>query len=133
MERYHVKLIREPINPFDIVEELRKIIEGSNGSFIVYIGVVKELLDDKKVKALMFVGDEAEVLEKMKEIIEEERREGVNAIHVYHRIGLLTPRDTIMYIIVGADTRDLAFTTARNILERIKRELPLLKRNLFEG
>lgn len=127
-----MELIRGPINPFDIIEELRKIIEGSNGSFIVYVGVVKELLNGKKVKALMFIGDEAEVMEKIKEIIEEEKREGVNAIHVYHRIGLLMPRDTVMYVIVGADTRDLAFATARSILERIKRELPLLKRNLFE-
>ncbi len=132
MDLYHAALVREPINPFDIVEELRKSIGGSTGSFIVYIGVVKEILNNRKIKALMFIGDEREILEKIKEIIDEEKREGVNAIHVYHRIGLLEPRDTIMYIIVGADTRELAFTTARNILEKIKRDLLFLKKNLFE-
>ena len=59
------------------------------------------------------------------------RAEGVRAVAVSHRIGLLGIGDVALACAVAADHRREAFTTCAELVEEVKRRLPVWKHQAF--
>ena len=57
-------------------------------------------------------------------------REDVHAVAVSHRIGRLEVGEAAVVIAVASAHREEAFTVCREVIEAIKRELPVWKRQV---
>lgn len=58
-------------------------------------------------------------------------REGVHAICLVHRIGHLEVGDLALVAVVAAEHRSQAFTTTADLVDEVKRRLPIWKKQLF--
>jgi molybdopterin synthase catalytic subunit len=54
------------------------------------------------------------------------------ALAVVHRVGVLVPGEAAVVIAAGAPHRTPAFRACEACLERLKREVPIWKREIFE-
>jgi molybdopterin synthase catalytic subunit len=59
------------------------------------------------------------------------RADGVRAIAVSHRIGPLRIGDVALACAVAADHRGRAFAVCAELVDEVKRELPIWKRQVF--
>ena len=58
-------------------------------------------------------------------------REGVHALTVAHRVGLLEVGDVALVAVVAASHRSQAFTCAADLVDRVKEVLPVWKNQRF--
>ena len=59
-------------------------------------------------------------------------RPGLRALAVVHRVGDLGIGETALGVAVSADHRTAAFEAARDIVEEVKRRLPVWKHQIFD-
>ena len=59
------------------------------------------------------------------------RAEGVHAVLVSHRTGALVVGDVAMVAVVAAEHRGQAFQTCAQLVDRVKAEVPIWKREVF--
>ncbi|MEM1663329.1 MAG: MoaD family protein [Pyrobaculum sp.] len=122
-------VVLEKIN---IDEEIKKVIEKTaplgGGGVVVFVGYVKGLVDGSVVERLEYEAYEPYATMKINEIEKWAlEQDGVLDIRVYHRVGTLKPGDTTIYVIASAINRDVAFRVAKEVLERVKHEVPIFK------
>jgi len=117
----------------DVGEVIGEISEstGSEGAIVIFLGVVKGVVDGKKVFKLKYEAYEPLASRTLKKIVREESK-GVGEVRVYHRVGVLTPGEPAVYIFVRAGSRVKAFETTRKVLERVKHEVPIYKLEVRE-
>ena len=126
-----VRVLLSP-GPVSLDEEARRLAELASplgaGSFVAFMGFVKGLVDGRRVEFLEYEAVEDLALAKMREIAEWAVGQGrVYAVEIIHRIGRLRPGEPTIYVIVVAEPRHLAFKLASEILDRVKREVPVYK------
>ncbi len=124
-----VALSREPVS---LDAEAARLAAAASprgaGSLVVFMGFVKGLVDNKRVDFLEYEAVEDLALAKMREIADWALRQGdVYAVEIVHRVGRLKPGEPTIYVLVVAEPRHLAFRLASEILDRVKREVPVYK------
>ncbi|MEM2530201.1 MAG: molybdenum cofactor biosynthesis protein MoaE [Candidatus Bathyarchaeia archaeon] len=104
------------------------------GAIGCFIGIVREVADDgSRVKGLWFETERAMAERALQEIADWAMgRPGIADVRIYHKVGELGPGEDIMYVIVSASHRRELFETMEMIIERIKREVPIWKKELTE-
>lgn len=112
--------------------ELDAVIEKTaplgGGGVVIFVGYVKGRVGESIVESLEYEAYEPFATLKIREIEKWAlEQDGVLDVRVYHRVGVLKPGDTTLYVIVSAINRDLAFRVAREVLERVKHEVPIFK------
>jgi len=125
----YATIIKNKIDLEKVVSELiEKASTKGGGALVTFIGYVKGEVDGKKVHSLLYEAYEPYATKKLLEIAKEEsNREGVIDVQIYHRIGELKPGDISIYIFVTSKSRAEGFETARRVLERVKKEVPIFK------
>ena len=126
---YEGKIIKDKINLNQVIENLMtKSSSKGCGALVLFLGFVKEVVDDKKVYRLEYEAYEPHASRILNEIARKlSCRDGVNAVLIYHRVGLLKPSEPIVYVFVVAKGRREAFEVAREAIEKVKHELPITK------
>jgi len=124
-----VELSPEPVS---IDREAAKLAaeasRGGAGSLVVFMGFVKGVVDGRRVVFLEYEAVEDLAVAKMREIAEWAARQGmVYAVEIIHRVGRLAPGEPTIYVMVVAEPRHLAFRLASDVLDRVKREVPVYK------
>ena len=67
-------------------------------------------------------------------LVEETRQKwGVDEIRVLHRVGYLKIGETAVAVAVSSAHRDGAFEGCRFLIEHIKKEVPIWKKQFFEN
>ncbi len=129
-----VGLVEDRVSLDDLAEEFASAAAGRGaGSLVIFMGFVKGVVDGKKVYRLSYEAVEELALRKLREIAEEAAsRPGVEAIAVYHRLGSLEPGEPTIYVAVVAEPRQLAFSLAAEVLDRVKKEVPVYKLEVRE-
>jgi molybdopterin synthase catalytic subunit len=56
----------------------------------------------------------------------------LTCMHVYHSLGTVAVGELCLFVFVSAPHRQSAFDGIRELVERIKKELPVFGRELFE-
>ena len=128
----YFKFKNEELNLDSLVEKVRG---EENGAVVIFIGSVRNSSQGKKVVALSY---EAEIIfgeRIMSRIFKKvEEKWGETDIAVEHRIGENLPPGTVTLIIVVASPhREKAHEVNRFLLEKIKKELPVWKKEVFEN
>ncbi len=118
---------------FQTAEVLERLRSPRDGALVAFFGSVRDSFEGRKVKLLRY-----EVYDDMAEAsirrIEEEVRKasGADQVFVQHRVGDLMPGDPTILVAAASPHREAAFDACRAALERVKTEVPVWKKEIYE-
>ncbi|MBP1450234.1 MAG: MoaD family protein, partial [Thermoproteus sp.] len=123
------KLVQTPLDINKEVEDIiAKTAPAGAGGVVIFLGYVKGRVGEAQVVELDYEAYEPYATEKIEEIERWAKSiDGVLDVRVYHRIGNLRPGDHTIYVMVAGVNRDVSFRAAREVLERVKHEVPIFK------
>ncbi|RMF32270.1 MAG: molybdenum cofactor biosynthesis protein MoaE [Candidatus Nitrosothermus koennekii] len=111
---------------------MNSISDRSSGAITLFIGVVRDNNDDRKVYGMYYEAYE-EMCEDLFKNIEKAVRDKWNAkISIVHRIGKLEVNDISLVIGVSARHRNEAFDACRYAIEEIKKKAPIWKKEFTD-
>ncbi len=104
------------------------------GAHSIFLGQVRnDVINEKKVAAIEYTAYEEMALEKMHEIREaifEKYR--LTCMHVYHSLGKVAAGEISLFVFTSSVHRKAAIDGCEETVERIKHELPVWGKELFE-
>ena len=121
-------VVREPISASELVAAVE---DRAAGAVVTFDGMVRDHDRGRDVIAIAYSAHPS-ADEVMAQIAREiAGRPGLRAVAVVHRTGDLGIGDTALGVAVSADHRAPAFDAVRDIVEEVKKRLPVWKRQLF--
>ncbi|MDY1591701.1 MAG: molybdenum cofactor biosynthesis protein MoaE [Methanofastidiosum sp.] len=126
-------MIRLQREDFSVDNELKRIKNDKCGASVIFLGSVKSEMDGKKVMK-MELDVYLEMAEKKLGEIETDATKKYDIIEssIIHRYGELLVGDNIVLIIVKSIDRAKSFEACKFILERLKEEVPIFKKEYME-
>jgi molybdopterin synthase catalytic subunit len=104
------------------------------GAHSIFLGQVRaDVMGDKTVAAIDYTSYTDMALEKMEEIRESvfEKYE-LTCMHVHHSLGLVKAGEICLFVFASSKHRKVAIDACEETVERIKAELPVWGKELFE-
>jgi molybdopterin synthase catalytic subunit len=104
------------------------------GGHSIFLGQVRaDIIEGKKVAAIEYTSYEDMALEKMHEIREAVfARYPLTCMHVYHSLGRVAAGEISLFVFTSAEHRKEAIHACEELVERIKAELPVWGKEVFE-
>jgi molybdopterin synthase catalytic subunit len=117
--------------PLSVAEHEDAVAEKAAGAVVSFAGVVRDHDAGRSVTELEYVGHPTaqEVIAEL--AAEFAARPGVTAVAVSHRVGLLGIGDVALACAVSAPHRGEAFATCAELVDEVKKRLPIWKRQVF--
>ena len=137
MERKPKNIFRDgAIEASFIGESIAKHATHHNiGGHSIFLGQVRaDEIEGRKVAGIEYTAYEEMALERMHEI-----REAIFAkypltcMHVYHSLGMVTVGEICLFVFTSSAHRKAAIEACNECVERIKAELPVWGKEIFEG
>jgi len=126
-------MIKIQKDDFSVDVELKKIRNDECGASVIFVGTVKSPMRGKKVVKVELDAYIERAEERLREIEEDAKEKySIKESTIVHRYGELSVGDNIVLIIVKSIDRTKSFDGAKYILERLKDEVPLFKKEYFE-
>jgi molybdopterin synthase catalytic subunit len=127
-EFYHIT--REPIDAQRVARALQR---PEDGAVAVFEGVVRNNSKGKKTRYLEYEGYEPMALKKMEEIgIFVRQAWEIDGVAIVHRLGHMEIGETSVAIIVTSPHRRPAFDACHYAIDRLKKIVPIWKKEFFE-
>jgi molybdopterin synthase catalytic subunit len=127
--------IEGAISPVFIAESIQKHSEKTNiGGHSIFLGQVRaDDIDGKTVIAIEYTSYEELALEKMR-IIKEDifAKYPLSCMHVYHSLGRVAAGEICLVVFASSEHRKAAIEACEETVERLKAELPIWGRELFD-
>jgi molybdopterin synthase catalytic subunit len=126
--------IQGAISPAFIADSIQKHSTKTNiGAHSIFLGQVrKDLVDGKPVEAIEYSSYEEMALEQMHKIRETIfQKYELTCMHVYHSIGIVKAGEISLFVFTSSIHRVAAIDACEEIVERIKKELPVWGKELF--
>lgn len=123
------------ISPAFIADSIQKHSTKTNiGAHSIFLGQVRDdLIEDKKVTAIDYTTYKEMALEKMHEIREDIfLKYALTCMHVYHSLGKVAVGELSLFVFTSSKHRTIAIDACEETVERIKAELPVWGKELFE-
>lgn len=113
--------------------ELAQAVQRSGaGAVVTFDGMVRDHDAGRGVRGIAYSAHPT-ASDVVRQIAEEVgQRAGVRALAVVHRTGDLVIGETAFGVAVSADHRGPAFDACRDVVEEVKKRLPVWKHQLFE-
>ncbi len=127
--------VNGPILPSFIAESIAKHSSKTNiGGHSIFMGQVRaDEIEGKQVIAIDYTTFNELALEKMHEIREEIfAKYPLNCMHVHHSLGEIKTGEICLFVFTSSAHRKPAIDACSEIVERIKAELPIWGREIFE-
>jgi molybdopterin synthase catalytic subunit len=105
------------------------------GGHNIFLGQVRaDDIDGKKVTAIEYTSNKEMALEKMHEIREAIfEKYAITCMHVHHSLGKVNAGELCLFVFTSSKHRKIAIDACTECVERIKAELPIWGKELFEG
>jgi molybdopterin synthase catalytic subunit len=119
-------------NPLDVAEHAALVDQAAAGAVVTFAGVVRDHDGGRAVRGLEYSAHPTAgkiVADVAADVAA--RATGVRAIAVSHRIGPLGIGDVALACAVAADHRKDAFAACAELVDEVKRLLPVWKHQLF--
>ena len=127
--RHHFSLTREPIDSGRLARELQR---HEDGAVVVFEGVVRNNTKGRPTLYLEYECYESMALQQMIRIGNEVAGKfPIGRIGVMHRLGRLEVGEASVAVIATAPHRKAAFEAAFEAINRLKREVPIWKKEFF--
>ena len=127
--------VHRAIDAAFIADSIKKHSTKTNiGAHSIFLGQVRnDILNDKIVTAIEYTAYEEMALEKMHEI-----REAIfdkytlTCMHIYHSLGIVKSGEISLFVFTSSAHRKAAINACEEVVERIKKELPVWGKEVFE-
>ena len=124
------EITREPI---EIADLRGRLLEGDSGAVVVFDGVARNNTKGRRTLYLEYEGYEPMSLRTMKQIGEEvHERWPINRLGIIHRLGRIEICESSVVIIVTSAHRKIAFEACHHAIDRLKKIVPIWKKEYFE-
>ena len=123
------------IKPSFIAESIAKHSSKTNiGAHNIFLGQVRaDVIEGKEIIAIEYTAYTEMALEKMHEISENIfAKYQLACMHVYHSIGSVNAGEISLFIFTSSQHRRSAIDAGNEVVERIKAELPVWGKEIFE-
>ena len=121
-------------DPLSIDELLRAVSHPGAGGIVLFLGVVRDNNADRTVHYLEYEAHDAAAEASMRRIGEAAERHWPGCrIAAAHRTGRLEIGEASVAIAASAPHRGEAFEAARHVIDTLKAETPIWKKEVFEG
>ncbi len=124
-----------PIAPAFIADSIAKhATQTGIGGHSIFLGQVRaDQIDSHTVKAIDYSSHQEMALEKMHVIREELfAKYDLTCMHVYHSLGMVRTGEICLFVFTSAKHRAAAISASSECVERIKTELPVWGKEIFE-
>lgn len=117
--------------PLSVDECLAAVSGPAVGGVTFFVGTVRDVDGGRGVTELEYTAHPraAAELERVARAVAEET--GVRAVAAVHRIGLLGIGETAVVVAAGAGHRGEAFGACRRLIDDVKAQVPIWKRQVF--
>lgn len=127
--------IEGPISATFIAESIQHHNHKTNiGAHSIFLGQVRaDKMNDRIVCAIHYTTYEEMALEKMHSIREEIfQKYALTCMHVYHSLGSVAAGEICLFVFTSSVHRKEAIDACNELVERIKAELPVWGKEIFE-
>ena len=117
-----------------LFEKLKEELKGKVGAVASFVGIVRNTSKGgEPVKQLRYECSE-DALGKLEEIAADaERKPGISRVLIHHIIDDLKPGEDAIYVIVAGKHRAEVFAALPQIMDRVKAEVPIWKKEVTES
>ncbi len=123
------KLSEKPIDPAACAQAMAN---ERAGALVTFEGWVRNHNDGRQVKALAYEAFEPMAVAEGEKLLDEARRRfAILDAHVVHRTGATVIGDRAVWVGVAAEHRQEAFLAGRWIMDEIKRQVPIWKKETY--
>lgn len=120
-------------DPIDAQKISRQLLRAEDGAICVFEGVVRNNSKGKRTLHLVYEGYETMALKKLEEIgIFVRQAWDIGCIAIVHRLGHLDIRETSVAVIVTSAHRRAAFDACHYAIDKLKKVVPIWKKEFFE-
>ncbi|HLK29758.1 MAG TPA: molybdenum cofactor biosynthesis protein MoaE [Puia sp.] len=124
-----------PISASFIADSIQKHHEKKDiGAHSIFLGQVRaDVIEGKKVCAIEYTAYEEMALQLMHEIRESIfAKYDLTCMHVHHSLGKVAAGEISLFVFASSAHRKASVEACAEIVERIKKELPVWGKELFE-
>lgn len=118
--------------PLALAEVVDAVSGPGLGGIATFTGTVRDASHGRRVVRLEYEAYAAMAERKLAEIGEAVGRAHGAAVAVVHRVGVLAPGEAAVVIACAAPHRGPAFRACEEMIERLKKEVPIWKREVYE-
>jgi molybdopterin synthase catalytic subunit len=130
-EGHFFAITREPI---DAAALQAKLVESRDGAVVIFDGVVRDNSKGQRTLYLEYEAYEPMAVEAMAGIGRELAAEHeISRIGIVHRVGRLEIGESSIAVVVTSPHRSAAFEACAAAMDRIKRLVPVWKKEYFDG
>ena len=124
------EITREPI---DIADLRARLLEGDSGAVVIFDGVARNNTKGRRTLYLEYEGYEPMSIRTMEQIGREvHERWPINRVGVIHRLGRIETTESSVVIVVTSAHRKIAFEACHYAIDRLKKIVPIWKKEYFE-
>jgi molybdopterin synthase catalytic subunit len=125
-----VEMTDAPIDARSLVARLQR---GADGAVVTFEGVTRDNSKGRRTLRLEYEAYRPMALEKMQAIVRDAKGHfGVNRVGIVHRLGRLEIGEASVVIVVTSAHRAAAFEACRFAIDRLKKTVPIWKKEFFE-
>ncbi len=137
METYKIQniFVDGAVSPFFIAESIQKHTEKTNiGGHSIFLGQVRaDNVNGKKVIAIEYTSYTELAIDKMHAIREDIfAKYQLACMHVYHSLGRIAAGEICLFVLTSSVHRRAAIEACAETVERLKAELPIWGKELFD-
>ncbi len=120
--------------PIDLTELCARVASPGCGATATFSGTVRDTFEGRRVRHLEYEAFEPLCRKVLADLTAELRaRFDVGRVAIVHRTGRLQVGEASVAIAVSAPHRRAALDACSEAIERVKRDLPVWKKEVFEG
>lgn len=128
--------VQGPITPEKIATSIaHHQVKTNIGAHDIFLGQVRaDEVNGKKVAAIEYTAQEEMALKAVHEIREATfaKHKDLTCMHIYHSLGKVNAGEICLFVFVSSGHRKAAFSACRDLVEQIKKEVPIFGKELFE-
>jgi molybdopterin synthase catalytic subunit len=123
------RLTKDAIDPNALLIELA---DDTDGAQVLFLGVVRNHHQGREVKRIDYEAYEPMALKVLQRITEEvASKHKLDRVLVVHRFGRHEIGDASIAVVIGSAHRAPAFEAAKEIMDRVKVDVPIWKKEHF--
>ena len=130
-----VRLVDIRDTPLNVDEVFEAVQDPAAGGIALFVGTVRDIdpeIDPEAKVVRVDYSSHPSALDKLREVAERVAAEsGVIAVAAVHRVGELTVGETAVVVAAAAAHRAEAFGASRRLIDELKAEVPIWKREVF--
>ena len=117
----------------DLFRKLRQDIGENVGAIGCFVGVVRGISEkEERVKFLRYQSSE-DAVKKLEQIAADiEKRPNIRRVMIHHIVDEIAPGEDAIYVLVAGRRRDDVFKALPELMNRVKAEVPIWKKEVTE-